>query len=296
MVDAAPDDARCSMVVTRAASVTRGFTTAPSSSSISIDDDASASASASADANGASEAEAAAAWARSGLASFRDGDDAFAASASAIERASSASPPGLQRQGSASGSKASLLSAGLRRIDSGLLIDRDADAKRKLSPEDFDILKLVGQGAFGKVFQVSKKDSGAIYAMKVMKKDRIIEKDQAEYTRAERDILTAVTHPFVVSMRYSFQTASKLYLILDFINGGHLFFLLYNQGTFGNELTKFYLSEICLAIGHLHGLNIMHRDLKPENILVDIEGHVKITDFGLAKRIEEDKRNNSLAG
>jgi ribosomal protein S6 kinase beta len=294
VVDAAPDDdARCSMVVTRAASVTRGFTTAPSSSSISIDDGASASA----DANGASEAEAAAAWARSGLASFRDGDDALAASASAIERASSASPPGgLQRQGSASGSKASLLSAGLRRIDSGLLIDRDADAKRKLSPEDFDILKLVGQGAFGKVFQVRKKDSGAIYAMKVMKKDRIIEKDQAEYTRAERDILTAVTHPFVVSMRYSFQTASKLYLILDFINGGHLFFLLYNQGTFGNELTKFYLSEICLAIGHLHGLNIMHRDLKPENILVDIEGHVKITDFGLAKRIEEDKRNNSLAG
>ena len=192
------------------------------------------------------------------------------------------------------GSKSSLLSAGLRRIDSGLLID--TDAKKKLSPEDFDILKLVGQGAFGKVFQVRKKDSGVIYAMKVMKKDRIIEKDQAEYTKAERDILTAVTHPFVVSMRYSFQTASKLYLILDFINGGHLFFLLYNQGTFGNELTKFYLCEICLAIGHLHGLNIMHRDLKPENILVDSDGHVKITDFGLAKRIEEDKRNNSLAG
>ena len=85
------------------------------------------------------------------------------------------------------------------------------------------------------MFQVRKKDSGAIYAMKVMKKERIVEKDQAEYTRAERDILTAVTHPFIVSLRYSFQTTSKLYLILEFINGGHLFFQLYQQGTFGDE-------------------------------------------------------------
>ena len=306
------------MGVTRAASVTRGFATtatASSSATSSMDDvrDAAAAATTTTTtttttgiivADGEDDAAAAAAaWARSGLSSFRDAGGAFGGvkmdgdgGAGGIDRQSSASPPGLQRQGSASGSKASLLSAGLRRIDSGLLIDRDANAQRKLSPEDFDILKLVGQGAFGKVFQVRKKDSGAIYAMKVMKKDRIIEKDQAEYTRAERDILTQVTHPFVVSMRYSFQTASKLYLILDFINGGHLFFLLYNQGTFSNELTKFYLSEICLAIGHLHGLNIMHRDLKPENILVDVDGHVKITDFGLAKRIEEEKRNNSLAG
>ena len=210
---------------------------------------------------------------------------------------------GMQRSGSGS---VSLLSATLRRIDSGLLIDSeiktpgDAAARssstRKLTPDDFDILKLVGQGAFGKVFQVRKKDSGGIYAMKVMKKDRIIAKDQAEYTKAERDILTAVTHPFVVSLRYSFQTTSKLYLILDFINGGHLFFQLYQMGTFGSELTKFYISEIVLAIGHLHGLSIMHRDLKPENILLDGDGHVKITDFGLAKKIVEDKRANSLAG
>ena len=209
----------------------------------------------------------------------------------------------LHRSGSGS---VSLLSATLRRIDSGLLIDSeiktpgDAAARssstRKLTPDDFDILKLVGQGAFGKVFRVRKKDSGGIYAMKVMKKDRIIAKDQAEYTKAERDILTAVTHPFVVSLRYSFQTTSKLYLILDFINGGHLFFQLYQMGTFGSELTKFYISEIVLAIGHLHGLSIMHRDLKPENILLDGDGHVKITDFGLAKKIVEDKRANSLAG
>ena len=206
--------------------------------------------------------------------------------------------PTLKRQHS---SGVSMLSANLRRIDSGLLLDETPSASgaretKKLSPEDFEILKLVGQGAFGKVFQVKKKDSGVIYAMKVMKKDRVIEKDQAEYTRAERDILTAVTHPFIVSLRYSFQTTSKLYLILDFINGGHLFFQLYQQGTFGDELTKFYAAEICLAVGHLHSLSIVHRDLKPENILVDNEGHVKITDFGLAKKISEDGRANSLAG
>ena len=255
----------------------------------------------------ASDADARRAWALSGLGfAGAEGDGTRAAGAGTRKmdgfdvRATSdgTETPTLKRQHS---SGVSMLSANLRRIDSGLLLDETPSASgaretKKLSPEDFEILKLVGQGAFGKVFQVKKKDSGVIYAMKVMKKDRVIEKDQAEYTRAERDILTAVTHPFIVSLRYSFQTTSKLYLILDFINGGHLFFQLYQQGTFGDELTKFYAAEICLAVGHLHSLSIVHRDLKPENILVDNEGHVKITDFGLAKKISEDGRANSLAG
>ena len=99
-------------------------------------------------------------------------------------------------------------------------------------------------------------------------------------------------------MRYSFQTPQKLYLIMDFVNGGHLFFWLYRQGLFDTALTRFYAAEIVCAIGHLHSLNIMHRDLKPENILLDNEGHVKITDFGLAKQQdpESTKRANSLVG
>ena len=236
------------------------------------------------------------AWALSGLA--REGD--------AVGTGDGATTARTRAEGSvarASSSGVGMLSATLRRIDSGLLLDETrasdgggAAATRKLSPDDFEILKLVGQGAFGKVFQVKKRDSGNIYAMKVMKKDRILEKDQVEYTRAERDILTAVTHPFIVNLRYSFQTTSKLYLIMEFINGGHLFFQLYQQGTFGDALTRFYAAEICLAVGHLHSLSIVHRDLKPENILVDGEGHVKITDFGLAKKIAEDGRANSLAG
>eukprot|EP00879_Flechtneria_rotunda_P007007 GHRR01007356.1.p1 GENE.GHRR01007356.1~~GHRR01007356.1.p1 ORF type:complete len:309 (+),score=95.71 GHRR01007356.1:311-1237(+) len=99
----------------------------------------------------------------------------------------------------------------------------------KLGPHDFEILRVVGQGAFGKVFQVRARASGKVFAMKVMRKERILQKDHGDYVRAERDLLTAVVHPYIVTLRYSFQTASKLYLVLDFINGGHLFFNLYRQ-------------------------------------------------------------------
>ena len=171
-------------------------------------------------------------------------------------------------------------------------------ARKRLTPDDFEMLCLVGQGAFGKVFQVRKRDTGAVYAMKVMRKETIIEREQTDYMRAERDILTVIHHPYVVTLRYSFQTSQKLYLIMDFVNGGHLFFWLYRQGLFDTNLTRFYAAEIVCAIGHLHSLNIMHRDLKPENILLDNEGHVKLTDFGLAKvqDPESEKRTNSLVG
>ena len=222
------------------------------------------------------------------------------------------------------GKQTSALTSHLRRVDSTLLANTvmqrpeddpdaaarleetsttmDADGKtttrmKKLTPEDFEALYLVGQGAFGKVFQVRKKDTGVLYAMKVMKKEVVIAKEQMEYTKQERDILTSITHPYVVKLRFSFQTATKLYLVLDFINGGHLFYWMYREGMFDVELTRFYVAEIVCGIGHLHSLNIMHRDLKPENILVDREGHVRITDFGLAKKFSSDgEKANSLVG
>ncbi|CAL6391634.1 unnamed protein product [Bathycoccus prasinos] len=215
----------------------------------------------------------------------------------------------------------SALTSNLRRVDSTLLANTvmcrpedDPDARleessttaddgktqttmKKLTPEDFEALYLVGQGAFGKVFQVRKNDTGVLYAMKVMKKEVVIAKEQMEYTKQERDILTSITHPYVVKLRFSFQTATKLYLVLDFINGGHLFYWMYREGMFDVGLTRFYIAEIVCGIGHLHSLNIMHRDLKPENILVDREGHVRITDFGLAKKFSSDgEKANSLVG
>ncbi|WJX82335.1 Serine/threonine-protein kinase AtPK2/AtPK19 [Trifolium repens] len=167
---------------------------------------------------------------------------------------------------------------------------------QRVSIEDFEVLKVVGQGAFAKVYQVRKKGTSEIYAMKVMRKDKIMEKNHAEYMKAEREILTKIEHPFVVQLRYSFQTKYRLYLVLDFVNGGHLFFQLYHQGLFREDLARIYAAEIVSAVSHLHSKGIMHRDLKPENILMDADGHVMLTDFGLAKQFEESTRSNSMCG
>ncbi|KAK6943364.1 Protein kinase domain [Dillenia turbinata] len=165
-----------------------------------------------------------------------------------------------------------------------------------VSLEDFEVMKVVGQGAFGKVYQVRKRGTSEIYAMKVMRKDRIMEKNHAEYMKAERDILTKIDHPFIVQLRYSFQTKYRLYLVLDFINGGHLFFQLYHHGLFREDLARIYAAEIVSAVSHLHANGIMHRDLKPENILLDADGHAMLTDFGLAKEFEDNTRSNSMCG
>nr|CAB3500909.1 unnamed protein product [Digitaria exilis] len=187
-----------------------------------------------------------------------------------------------------------------KQISQGSLSDDELDGMNKESGgvglDDFEVLKLVGQGAFGKVFQVRKKGTSEIYAMKVMRKDKVVEKNHAEYMKAERDILTKVDHPFVVQLRYSFQTKYRLYLVLDFINGGHLFFQLYQQGLFREELARIYTAEIVSAVAHLHANGIMHRDLKPENILLDADGHAMLTDFGVAKEFDENTRSNSMCG
>ncbi|KAJ0088213.1 hypothetical protein Patl1_31565 [Pistacia atlantica] len=180
----------------------------------------------------------------------------------------------------------------------GLLENFDGCSNKVLSVgiEDFEVLKVVGQGAFGRVYQVRKKHTSEIYAMKVMRKDKIMEKNHAEYMKAERDILTKIDHPFIVQLKYSFQTKYRLYLVLDFINGGHLFFQLYRHGLFREELARIYAAEIVSAVSHLHTKGIMHRDLKPENILLDADGHVMLTDFGLAKQFDENTRSNSMCG
>ncbi|CAI8609974.1 unnamed protein product [Vicia faba] len=174
--------------------------------------------------------------------------------------------------------------------------------QHKFGPSDFQILKVIGQGAFGKVFMVRRKgdsdssDNNGIFAMKVMRKDNIIKKNHVDYMKAERDILTKVLHPFIVPLRYSFQTKSKLYLILDFINGGHLFFQLCRQAIFSEDEARIYTAEIVSAVSHLHSKGIVHRDLKPENILMDSHGHVMLTDFGMSKEIDESERSNSMCG
>ncbi|CAI9762308.1 unnamed protein product [Fraxinus pennsylvanica] len=176
------------------------------------------------------------------------------------------------------------------------ILEVDCNSEKTVGLEDFEFLKVVGQGAFGKVYQVRKIGSSEIFAMKVMHKDNIIKKNHAEYMKTERDILTKIDHPFIVKLRYSFQTKYRLYLVLDFINGGHLFFQLYRQGLFREDLARIYAAEIVSAVSHLHAKGIMHRDLKPENIILDAEGHAMLTDFGLAKQSDENTRSYSLCG
>jgi len=154
---------------------------------------------------------------------------------------------------------------------------------KKVGMEDFDLLKVVGRGNFGKVMQVRKKDTGRIYAMKVIRKDAIIAADAVQHTLAEKNVLRMIHHPFIVSLKYSFQSGNKLYMILDYINGGELFFHLSNVDRFPEPRARFYTAEIILALGYLHTQNIVYRDLKPENLLLDMDGHIALTDFGLVK-------------
>jgi len=155
----------------------------------------------------------------------------------------------------------------------------------KVTADDFQLLKVIGKGSFGKVMQVKKKDTGKIYAMKVLQKEAIINRNQVIHTRSEKSILQQVQHPFIVGLHYAFQTKDKLYMILDYVNGGELFFHLKHEGKFSESRVKFYTAEISLALAHLHNLGIVYRDLKPENILLDGDGHIVITDFGLSKQM-----------
>lgn len=112
----------------------------------------------------------------------------------------------------------------------------------------------------------------------------------------ERNILVDVEHPFIVKLHYAFQTAGKLYLILDFLRGGDLFSRLSKEVMFTEEDVKFYLAELALALNHLHSLGIIYRDLKPENILLDSDGHIALTDFGLSKQPLQEGKAYSFCG
>lgn len=136
------------------------------------------------------------------------------------------------------------------------------ERKRFVSPKDFELLKVIGMGAFGKVLQVRNRHNQQVLAMKVISKRLLNRKSgYVENIRAERDILTQVRHPFVVQMHCSFQTSEKLFIIMDFLAGGELFLRLGREGIFLEKTAAFYLAEIILALNHLHSRNILHRDL-----------------------------------
>ncbi len=127
------------------------------------------------------------------------------------------------------------------------------------------------------------KQTQEMFALKVLKKDNIINRNQVEHTKTERSVLGYVKHPFIVGLNMAFQSNDKLYFVLDYCAGGELFFHLGKVGKFSEQRACFYAAEITLAIDYVHDLDIVYRDLKPENVLLDSRGHVRLTDFGLSK-------------
>lgn len=178
--------------------------------------------------------------------------------------------------------------------------DNDEDGHRKANPvmrgrntsgkyclTDFQILRTLGTGSFGRVHLVRSNHNGRFYALKVLKKHTIVKLKQVEHTNDERRMLSIVSHPFLIRMWGTFQDSEQVFMVMDYIEGGELFSLLRKSQRFPNPVAKFYAAEVCLALEYLHGNNIIYRDLKPENILLDRNGHVKITDFGFAKYVPD---------
>ncbi|KAG8049316.1 hypothetical protein GUJ93_ZPchr0009g2005 [Zizania palustris] len=155
--------------------------------------------------------------------------------------------------------------------------------KDRTSIEDFEILKPISRGAFGRVFLAKKRITGDLFAIKVLKKADMIRKNAVESILAERDILISARNPFVVRFFYSFTCRENLYLVMEYLNGGDLYSLLRNLGCLDENMARTYIAELVLALEYLHSLNVIHRDLKPDNLLISRDGHIKLTDFGLSK-------------
>ncbi|KAK2859674.1 hypothetical protein Q5P01_004294 [Channa striata] len=157
------------------------------------------------------------------------------------------------------------------------------DVPKPPSIEDFLVLKPISRGAFGKVYLARKKCNARLYAIKAMKKADMVDKNMTGQLKAERDALALSKSPFVVHLFYSLQTATKIYLVMEYLIGGDVKSLLHIYGYFDQDMSVKYSAEVALALDYLHRHGIIHRDLKPDNMLISNEGHIKLTDFGLSK-------------
>ncbi|KAF5226715.1 putative rac serine-threonine kinase [Trypanosoma cruzi] len=168
--------------------------------------------------------------------------------------------------------------------------------RHKVSLDDFELKATIGAGSFSNVFVAREKSTDKVYAIKEMGKELIQQHNMLSNIAAEKHILQTISHPFIVSLHYAFETKKCLYLVLDFLPGGELFFHLAKEKVFDEYRAKFYCGEIALAIGYLHSLDIIFRDLKPENIVLDEDGHACLTDFGLAKMNVSNASNFTFCG
>ena len=164
-----------------------------------------------------------------------------------------------------------------------VLRELETPERKSVNLQDFHILKVLGRGAFGKVVMCREKRTGTIYAMKMLKKSVLLEKQEVEHTKTENRVLQSLRHPFLVNLQYSFTTTDRVFFVMEYVGGGELFEHIGRLGRFPEAWVSFYSAEIVLALGYLHRQGIIYRDLKLENLILDNQGHVKIVDFGLSK-------------
>ena len=164
------------------------------------------------------------------------------------------------------------------------------------SLKDFKTLKILGKGSYGKVYLVKNINTNKIYAMKILDKQFLLEKNQITHTKTERIALEKLKHPFIVKLNYAFQDFKNLYFITEFLQGGELFYHLRKKSGFKEKAVKFYMSQVLLALEFMHDNNYIYRDLKPENIMIDKQGNIKLTDFGLSKILKPNETTYTLCG
>lgn len=181
------------------------------------------------------------------------------------------------------------------RAGGAMIFSRVKDEKN-VKLQDFIIMKMVGKGTFGKVFLVQHMMTRKLYAMKCIRKDIVIDNEQFENIKLEKDILYTIDHPFIVNMDYVFQNEYRIYFLMKFIKGGELFRHLNKVKRFTEDQARFMIAQIAIALGHLHSKNILYRDLKPENILFNEDGYLLLADFGLAKMTNSNELANSFCG
>eukprot|EP01104_Vermistella_antarctica_P018744 TRINITY_DN7063_c0_g1_i1.p1 TRINITY_DN7063_c0_g1~~TRINITY_DN7063_c0_g1_i1.p1 ORF type:complete len:566 (+),score=115.96 TRINITY_DN7063_c0_g1_i1:319-2016(+) len=225
-------------------------------------------------------------------------------SSSPADSATGATTPVLQNStptrdsgGSTSSSTSTRQSTPLAPGPTGGLADSTSGTSyvQEMNPEDFKIVRKLGTGSFGVVYEVTYREGTTPYAMKVLRKSKFTTSQQLEQIMTERNVLLN-DHPFLVTLHYSFQTKTHIYLVMDYIGGGDMLSVLKRRGRLNKKEVRFFSAELALALHYLHKNDIVYRDIKPENVLVDPAGHVCLTDFGVCKALTKGARTNSVVG